>query len=60
MHPVIDHNKCTGAGTCVEVCPVDVFEMKDDKGWVARPEDCIECGQCVDGCPSEAIELVED
>jgi NAD-dependent dihydropyrimidine dehydrogenase PreA subunit len=25
----IDLNKCDGDGTCVDVCPVDVFELKE-------------------------------
>lgn len=27
--PVIDYNKCTGQGVCVEVCPVDIFEIRN-------------------------------
>jgi ferredoxin len=27
----VDNDKCTGCGTCVEVCPVEVFELKDEK-----------------------------
>lgn len=25
--PVVDPNRCEGKGPCVDVCPVDVFEM---------------------------------
>jgi NAD-dependent dihydropyrimidine dehydrogenase PreA subunit len=27
--PVIDYNKCTGRGICVEVCPEDIFEIRN-------------------------------
>ena len=27
--PVIDYNKCTGQGICVEVCPEDIFEIRN-------------------------------
>ncbi|AKB75589.1 Ferredoxin [Methanosarcina lacustris Z-7289] len=63
MHPVIDYHKCTGALACYEVCPGDVFDIKEmeagKKAVVARPDDCIECDQCVDACPEDAIELVD-
>ena len=58
-HPQVDLKKCTGCGTCVSVCPADVFEMKDGKSHVARPNDCIQCGACVSNCPEGAIKLVE-
>ena len=57
--PKVDKQKCTGCGTCVSVCPQNVFEMKGGKSHVARPEDCVECGSCVENCPVSAIKLVE-
>jgi NAD-dependent dihydropyrimidine dehydrogenase PreA subunit len=27
--PVIDYNKCTGQGVCVEVCPENIFEIRN-------------------------------
>ena len=57
--PIIDQNKCTKCNTCVEVCPVDVFEKKDDKIVVSKPDDCIGCKACESQCPVEAIK-VED
>ncbi|MDD4498536.1 MAG: ferredoxin family protein [Methanosarcinaceae archaeon] len=63
MHPVIDYDKCVGSLACYEICPADVFEVKEKdevkKAVVVRPEDCSECEQCVDECPTEAIELVD-
>ncbi|MHA1605249.1 MAG: ATP-binding protein [Candidatus Freyarchaeota archaeon] len=52
----IDHDKCTGCGTCVDDCPVDVFELVNEKSEAVRVEDCTECCTCVEGCPEEAIE----
>ena len=59
MKPKIDEAKCTGCGNCVEVCPSEVFEMKDEKSSVVRPEECVECETCVSECPEEAITLVD-
>jgi NAD-dependent dihydropyrimidine dehydrogenase PreA subunit len=64
MHPVIDYKLCTGALACYEVCPAEVFDIKEidnvKKAIVSSPENCIECNQCVEACPENAIELVED
>ncbi len=52
-------DKCIGCGTCVSVCPRNVFEMSGTKAKVARPEDCIECNACVTNCPVGTIKLIE-
>ncbi|MEA1984071.1 MAG: ferredoxin family protein [Euryarchaeota archaeon] len=62
MPPIVDTNKCEGIGACKDVCPAEVFDIRDDgsgsmKSIVARPDDCIDCGMCVDECPTEAITL---
>ena len=53
--PVIDYEKCTACGTCIDVCPVDVFEKKDGKVVVAKADDCIGCKACEAQCPEKAI-----
>ena len=52
----IDEEKCTGCGSCVEVCPVDALKLENDKAKVDG-DTCIDCGTCVDECSVEAIEL---
>ena len=37
----IDTEKCTGDEECVNVCPVGVFEMQDDKAAVVNEEECL-------------------
>lgn len=62
-YPIIDYKKCTTCGTCVQVCPVTVFETKGEgkkkKIVVAKPKDCIGCRACEAQCPVQAIK-VED
>ncbi|OQY60329.1 MAG: ferredoxin [Desulfobacteraceae bacterium 4572_88] len=57
--PVVDEAKCVGCEECVDICPVDVFEMKDGKSFVANGEDCEECESCIEVCEEDAIELVD-
>lgn len=49
--------RCTGAATCVQVCPRDVFVMDGRRGVVTLPrgEQCIECGACIVQCPEDAL-----
>jgi len=51
----IDHDKCGGAGDCVDVCPSEVYEIIEGKSTAPNVEDCIQCCACVDACPVDAI-----
>ncbi len=57
--PVIDAKKCTNCGTCIEICPVEVFKKGEEIAEVAKPKECIGCKACEVQCPEDAI-IVED
>lgn len=53
----VDLKKCTGCGTCVNVCPVNVYELKNKKAVPVRESECIECKACEVSCPQKAISV---
>lgn len=53
--PEIDLEKCTGCGSCVELCPTGAVALVDGKVVVLRPDDCRYCTDCETVCPSGAI-----
>ena len=55
----VDADKCTGCGTCVDVCPVGVYELRDDKSVPVNVDECILCRACEAQCPNNAIEIIE-
>ena len=57
--PIIDEKKCSKCGTCVEICPMEVFAKESDKVVVKKPKECIGCRACEVQCPKSAIK-VED
>lgn len=55
----IDVDKCTGCGTCVDTCPVGVYEIRDGKSVVVKISECLACKACEAQCPSTCIEVTE-
>jgi len=62
----VDPARCTGCGTCVEVCPKGVFALEPPataqgpgftglRSRVAWPAACEQCTACVKQCPEGAI-----
>ncbi|OQB95006.1 MAG: Ferredoxin-2 [Spirochaetes bacterium ADurb.Bin110] len=48
---------CKGCNICVAFCPKKVLELRNEKAFPARPDDCIGCRMCELRCPDFAIEV---
>ena len=53
------HHKCNGHEECVNVCPVGVFEMQDEKSTPVNEDECLGCESCIEVCPAAAITVTE-
>ncbi len=55
----VDKEKCNGDAECVDICPVDVFEMVDGKAEPVNEDECLGCESCVEVCETNAITVEE-
>ncbi len=55
----VDPEKCVGDEECIEVCPVDVYELQDGKSVPVRADECIGCESCLEVCEPVAITITE-
>ncbi|WP_331721869.1 indolepyruvate ferredoxin oxidoreductase subunit alpha [Alkalithermobacter thermoalcaliphilus] len=54
---IIKPEWCKGCKICVEFCPKDVLDIKQEKVYIQDIEKCIKCGLCEIRCPDYAIYL---
>lgn len=52
--PTTDPARCTGCGTCVEVCPTGAVCLTDERVAVSDAASCIKCCACLKYCPADA------
>lgn len=62
MTEITDYDKCTGCGTCLQICPKNCIAMKrNDEGFlypIIDLENCIQCKKCSNYCPANKEESV--
>jgi len=52
-----DASKCIACKMCVEVCPHNVFTMKNNKAVITNKDKCMECGACARNCLGNALSV---
>jgi NAD-dependent dihydropyrimidine dehydrogenase PreA subunit len=57
---IVDTDKCVGDGECVDVCPVEVYELKEGKAVAINEEECLGCESCIEVCEQDAIVIEEE
>lgn len=55
----VNAEKCVGCGECVDICPVEVFELQDEKSVPVNAEECLGCESCIEVCEEGAITVEE-
>ena len=56
---IVDEEKCIGCGECVDICPVEVYEMQNEKSVPINAEECVGCESCIEVCEQETITVRE-
>ena len=59
MVKIVVDPKCTGCETCVNTCPVSVYEIKDGKAVPTNESECLIWRACEAQCPEGAIQVIE-
>ena len=55
----VNDGKCIGCGDCMDVCPVEVYEVKSGKAIPVQEEDCLGCMSCTEVCNEDALIIEE-
>lgn len=59
---VVDKQKCTGCGICVNICPVEAICLEKQgkkRHAVIDEQGCLDCTLCFTRCPEYAISMVK-
>ena len=55
----VDEKRCSGCGTCVDVCPTGAIALRQGMAIIDQ-ERCSQCEACFHACPEQAILSVSE
>ena len=55
---IVDEDRCTGCGWCIEACEFGVIMLPRDRKYVIICDLCEGEPKCIEFCPKEALSLV--
>lgn len=55
--PVVDEDRCSGCGLCVDACGPKCLEMREGIALLTLPEACGSEEHCIGVCPEDAIHM---
>ena len=55
MVAVVDEDRCSGCGICLDACPEGALSL--DGIVVVATRRCTGCGTCIVECPNDALSL---
>ncbi len=60
-HITLDVKRCIGCGMCVQVCPMNVYQLDTprQKADLIHPQDCVNCNACVHRCPTHCLHIIK-
>ena len=58
----IDRDKCESGncGECVDICPMEILVLEEDKIIMKNTELCSLCEVCMDVCPQKCLNVEDD
>ncbi|QYR21459.1 ferredoxin family protein [Paenibacillus sp. sptzw28] len=52
---IIDKDKCIGCDICVQVCPMGILALDENKKAYMKYDECWYCTPCEVDCPVDAV-----
>ena len=51
------NDDCIFCGKCMDICPMNVFALKENKAAAVNDQECVHCSMCQKACPTQAISM---
>ncbi len=55
----VDYDLCDYCGVCVEVCPMQIIKITENRVEMVGADSCMECQLCEVECRKQALTLIK-